>query len=146
MGDELTGPPGLIFTVDGMAQRFSDWRDGDRTDARISSTDRGRRGEGVRGLSSGRRCDCARGYGPAMDGKGTGKNLGMDRVAPVPRPPALDGYEGMWVAVIDGMVVLAAKTSHELALRLHDMDHRRRSRLVVQYVRPQVDSYIVGVG
>jgi hypothetical protein len=68
------------------------------------------------------------------------------RVAPLPRPAILDEFAGMWVAVIDGEVVVAEPTSHSLALRLHDMDHRRRSRAVVQYVRPTTDSYIVGVG
>jgi hypothetical protein len=52
----------------------------------------------------------------------------------------------MWVAVSDGAVVAAAPTSHRLALTLHDMDHRKRHRVVVQYVRPATDAYIVGVG
>ena len=47
---------------------------------------------------------------------------------------------------IDGEVIQAAATSHELALQLHDMDHRRRARVVVEYVRPASDAYIVGVG
>jgi len=33
-----------------------------------------------------------------------------------------------------------------LALRLHDMDHRKRRRVVIEYVRPTTDSYIVGAG
>lgn len=68
------------------------------------------------------------------------------RVAPVPRPEALDAYAGLWVGVVDGEVVAAAETSHQLALKLHDMDHRKREQLVVEYVRPTTDSYIVGVG
>ncbi|MGH9297643.1 MAG: hypothetical protein ACRDZP_06655 [Acidimicrobiales bacterium] len=68
------------------------------------------------------------------------------RVAPLPRPSMLDEFADMWVAVIDGEVVAAEPTSHSLALKLHDMDHRRRQRVVVQYVRPVTDSYIVGVG
>jgi hypothetical protein len=85
---------------------------------------------------------CRVGYGAAMarsEGPGT-------RIAPVPRPPALEAYAGMWVAVSDGAVVAAAPTSHRLALTLHDMDHRKRHRVVVQYVRPATDAYIVGVG
>ncbi len=70
----------------------------------------------------------------------------MERVPSVPRPASLDAYANMWVAVLDGEVVAAAETSHHLALDLHGMDHRRRERLVVEFVRPQGDSYIVGVG
>jgi len=29
---------------------------------------------------------------------------------------------------------------------LHDMDHRKRHRTAVEYVRPSGDSYIVGAG
>lgn len=68
------------------------------------------------------------------------------RVAPLPRPKRLDQFEGMWVAVADGEVFAAAKTSHELALQLHDMDHRKRRQVVIEYVRPTTDSYIVGAG
>jgi len=56
------------------------------------------------------------------------------------------GLVGKWVGVIDDEVVAAAETSHQLALKLHDMDHRRRQRVVVEYVRPNADTYIVGVG
>jgi hypothetical protein len=68
------------------------------------------------------------------------------RVAPEPRPAELDGFDGKWVAVAGGVVIAAADTSHNLALQLHQMDHRRRERVVVEYVRPASDSYIVGVG
>lgn len=68
------------------------------------------------------------------------------KVGPLPRPRMLDTYEGMWVAVIDGEVAAAEQTSHGLALKLFGMDHRKRARAVVQYVRPASDSYIVGVG
>lgn len=68
------------------------------------------------------------------------------RIAPQPRPKELNDFVGKWVAVVDGEVVAAADSSHQLALRLHDMDHRRRARVVVEYVRPASDSYIVGVG
>ncbi len=68
------------------------------------------------------------------------------RVAPSPRLPELERFEGSWVAVVDGKVVAAAPTSHELALRLHDMDRSQRQRVVIEYVRPTTDSYIVGAG
>lgn len=65
---------------------------------------------------------------------------------PEPRPSNLDGLEGKWVAVENGRVIQAAETSHELAVQLHAMDHRRRRRVVVEFVRPDSDSFIVGVG
>lgn len=68
------------------------------------------------------------------------------RVAALPRPEGLDRFEGMWVAVSNGDVVAAAESSHKLALRLHDMDHRKRRGVVIEYVRPTTDSYIVGAG
>lgn len=68
------------------------------------------------------------------------------RVAPVPRPSELDRFEGMWVAVIDGSVEAAEHTSQKLAMRLHQMDHRKRRRAVIEFVRPTSDSYIIGVG
>jgi hypothetical protein len=62
------------------------------------------------------------------------------------RPATLETYQGLWVGVIDEEVVAAESTSHALALTLHRMDYRRRRRVVVEFVRPQTDSYIVGVG
>jgi hypothetical protein len=67
-------------------------------------------------------------------------------VRPVPKPEMLDRFEGMWVAVIDGEVAAAEHTSHKLAIKLRQMDHRRRACAVIEYVRPATDSYIVGVG
>lgn len=67
-------------------------------------------------------------------------------VAPVPRAANLEAFIGMWVAVVDGEVVAAEKTSRELAYRLHQMDHRKRARVVMEYVRPASDAYIIGVG
>lgn len=68
------------------------------------------------------------------------------RVTPVPRPASLDRYEGLWVALVDGDVAVAEPTSHRLALKLHDMDHRKRRRAVIEYVRPTSASFIVGAG
>lgn len=87
------------------------------------------------------RAPANRGYPRSMGDKGPAR-----RVAPVPRPADLVRFAGLWVALLDGEVVAAEPTSHTLALRLHDMDHHKRSQLVVEYVRPTGDSYIVGVG
>jgi hypothetical protein len=71
----------------------------------------------------------------------------MAAVTPVPRPHALDEFEGHWVAVADGEVVAAGDTSDQLALRLLELqDERKRRNAVVEYVRPGSDAYIVGVG
>jgi hypothetical protein len=70
----------------------------------------------------------------------------LARVSPLPHATAIDDFPDMWVAVMDGEVIAAEPTSHRLAITLHDMDHRRRRNVVVQYVRPIGDSYIVGVG
>lgn len=67
-------------------------------------------------------------------------------VAALPRPSSLDQYEGLWVALVGDQVVAAANSSHALAMDLHKMDHRKRAKAVVEYVRPTGDSYIVGVG
>lgn len=75
-----------------------------------------------------------------------GQPPSVRRVVPVPRPRDLDRFDGMWVAVVENEVVAAEFTSHQLALKLHDMDHRRRSRAVIEFVRPSSDAYIVGVG
>ena len=69
-----------------------------------------------------------------------------DIVAPLPRPSNLEQYVGMWVAVIDGEVVAAETTSRALAYRLHQMDHVKRRRAVMEYVRPASAAYIIGAG
>ncbi len=75
-----------------------------------------------------------------------GSEEATSRMAPVPRPPELERFVGMWVAVADGEVLAAAPTSHNLAMQMHDMDHRKRRRIAIEYVRPTADSYIVGAG
>jgi hypothetical protein len=67
-------------------------------------------------------------------------------VPAVPRPAELDSYENLWVALIDGVVAAAEETSHKLALKLYEMDPKRRERAIVEFVRPTADSYIVGAG
>ncbi len=67
-------------------------------------------------------------------------------VPAVPRPAEFDRYENLWVALIDGVVAAAEETSHKLAMKLYDMDPKRRERAIVEFVRPTSDSYIVGAG
>jgi len=67
-------------------------------------------------------------------------------MAPVPRPAGLDAFAGLWVAVVDGEVVAAEPSSHQLATALHRMDHRKRQRAVTEFVRPTGDAFIVGAG
>ncbi len=81
------------------------------------------------------------GYRPTVE-----EPIHARRVSPLPRPARLARYEGLWVAVIGLEVVAAAETSQQLALMLNDMDHRRRSQVVIEFVRPTTDSYVVGAG
>ena len=90
----------------------------------------------LRGLLSGDSGHHREGYRPTMS----------TRIPPVPRPANLSIYEGMWVAVVNGEVVAADGSSNGLALELRRMDHRKRDRAVVEYVRPRTDAYIVGLG
>lgn len=78
--------------------------------------------------------------------EGRNKTVVSHKVPPIPRPAELARFEGMWVAVIDGHVQVAEHTSQRLALKLHEMDHRKRRRAVIEFVRPSSSSYIVGVG
>ena len=68
------------------------------------------------------------------------------RVAALPRPSELNEFEGMWVAVDGHEIIAVGETSHQLALKLHAMDYCKRRRVVIEFVRPTTDSYIVGAG
>lgn len=65
---------------------------------------------------------------------------------PVPRPAGLEEFAGMWVLRLGDSVIAAAPTSRELAYELHKMDHRKRADVVMEYVRPSSDAFIVGAG
>ncbi len=67
------------------------------------------------------------------------------RIEPLRRPSALDAYEGKWVAVNDDRVIASADTSSELARTLRSMGPAAHG-VVMQFVRPAADGYIVGVG
>ena len=68
-----------------------------------------------------------------------------DRIPPVPRPKNLDQYQNEWVAVIGGEVVAHASSSGELAVELKKLGPQGQDA-VMQYVRPPVSGYVVGVG
>lgn len=65
-------------------------------------------------------------------------------IQPVRHLPELDRYIGKWVAVKDGHVLTYADSSTELAVRLRQRGDSRGA--VVQFVQPEVDAYVVGVG
>lgn len=70
------------------------------------------------------------------------RNTAMD---PVPRPPELDAYSGLWVAVKDGSVVAAAGSSRELVYEVHKLGSRGNGA-VAQFVPAPSTSFMVGVG
>lgn len=68
------------------------------------------------------------------------------RVPPVPRPRELESFVGKWVAVAGHEVVASAETSHELASKVRGKTSDQLRGIVIQYVRPKTDSYLVGAG
>lgn len=67
------------------------------------------------------------------------------RISPVPHLDELDNWIDHWVAVRNGRVIAAAKSSRELAYELHKLGPQA-DNAVTQYVRPPADGFIVGVG
>lgn len=67
-------------------------------------------------------------------------------VAPEPRPEGAEAFAGQWVGVIERRIVIAAPTERGLQSQLHELDDERRAKVVVGYIRPDSDSYIVGPG
>jgi hypothetical protein len=66
-------------------------------------------------------------------------------VEPVRHLAALDRYEGMWVAVRDGEIIEAARSSRELVSRLQALGPRGQGA-TAQFVPPKSEAYRVGVG
>ena len=66
-------------------------------------------------------------------------------ISPTPRLPALDEFEGMWVAVKDDAVIAAAVTSRGLAYELNQLGDKRRGA-VTKFVSKPSDSVMVGLG
>ncbi len=67
------------------------------------------------------------------------------QMEPEHRPPDLDRWRGLWVAMLDGEVVAAANSSRELVVEVDKLGERGRNA-VARFVAPPPDAYIVGVG
>lgn len=66
-------------------------------------------------------------------------------VPPMPRPEGIESYAGRWVAVAHGKVIAAADTSQELAKTMRALG-TEADDAAMQFVRPPVAGYIIGVG
>lgn len=66
-------------------------------------------------------------------------------VPPMPRPEGIESYAGRWVAVAHGKVIAAADTSQELARAMRALGSEADDA-AMQFVRPPVAGYIIGVG
>ena len=69
----------------------------------------------------------------------------QERIRALPALGELDQWVNHWVAVKDGKVIAAALKSSDLGYRLHQMGPAAQGA-VMQFVRPAVDGFIVGVG
>ena len=79
--------------------------------------------------------------------RGGRRRPGSERqaVEPERRLPALDQWEGMWVAVKDGKVIAAAYNSRDLVPKLVEMGPAGRGA-VAQFVPRRSNTIVVGVG
>ena len=78
--------------------------------------------------------------GIARRGPGPG-----ERIAPVHRPEAIRQFENQWVGIREGQVIAHAATSRELATELKKLGSEGEDA-VMQFVRPPVAGYVIGVG
>ena len=73
--------------------------------------------------------------------------LAREPMEPERRPPELDRWAGLWVAVKDGKVIAAASTSLELVRELRKLRPVGAGKgAVAQYVPKPSDSITIGVG
>ena len=63
------------------------------------------------------------------------------RIGPVRRNPALDEYEGEWVAVKNGKVVAHAPRSTDLVPLVRALPAELRDGAVVEYVQPPSNAW-----
>jgi hypothetical protein len=67
------------------------------------------------------------------------------RVPPVARPAELQRYEGKWVALLDGKVLVSADTDVQLASKLRQLGPQGQEA-VMHFIRPAMAGYVIGVG
>ena len=67
------------------------------------------------------------------------------RLEPVPPPPGVEAYSGLWVAVLGDKVIAAAPTSTDLAYKLFEIGPSAKEA-VMQRVQPATDEILVGMG
>lgn len=64
---------------------------------------------------------------------------------PAPRLPALDAWEGKWIAVKDGETIAAAHNARDLVPEARKLG-KAGEGAVAQYVIPKTDTIMIGVG
>jgi hypothetical protein len=67
------------------------------------------------------------------------------RLAPQHGPDILSQYRGQWVALVGDQVVAHAESSKQLASQLKALGTEGQEA-VMQFVRPPVAGYVIGVG
>ena len=67
------------------------------------------------------------------------------KAEPVRQPEALNGWEGLWVALLDDKVIEAAHNPRELAAKLHARGPAS-AKAVARYVPEPSDVIVIGVG
>ena len=77
---------------------------------------------------------------------GYGYGMGKRRTTvPETRLSTLDQWEGLWVAVKDGVVIAAAHSSRDLVPELRKMGVKGEGA-VAQFVTPRSGTIMIGVG
>ena len=79
------------------------------------------------------------------DHVGISRSVPDGYIPPLRRPEGIEEYAGQWVAIASGKVIAAAGSSRELAVELRALGGEGQDA-VMQYVRPPVAGYIIGVG
>jgi hypothetical protein len=67
------------------------------------------------------------------------------KAQPAKQPDSLKGWEGYWVALLDGEVIEAAHSPRELAAKLHARGPAV-AKAVARYVPEPSDVIVIGVG
>ena len=86
-----------------------------------------------------RRDTYALGYPPRM-----GKRV-LRKVEPERRPPGIDHWAGLWVAIKDGEVIAASENSRDLVAMVRSKGPAAEGA-VAQYVPRHTDDIVIGVG